>query len=74
MVLKLVRLQVFLYFQVSHIILCTAFYTRLITQSRDHDEVFSIKTEHEILIHNQQTKWMAPQNNGRTEKQKVTCT
>ena len=35
---------------VSLIILCVAFHTRLISQSRDHDEV-SIKTEHEIPIY-----------------------
>ena len=59
-----------LYFQVSNIILCTAFYnyTRLMTQSHDHYEVFSIKTEHEILIYGPQTEWMAPQNDERCKK------
>ena len=75
---QLVRLQVLLYFHYSKyhvaIILCAAFYTRLIIQSRDHDEV-SIKTEHKILIYDQQSEWKAPQNDGRrTEKQKVTRT
>ena len=63
-----------LYFQVSHIILCAAFHTRLITQSCDHYEVFH-KIEHKILIYDQQIEWTAPQSDGRgIEKQKMTRT
>ena len=52
-----------------HLARCILF-TIIITQSRDHDSLF-IKTEHEILIYDQQIEWMTPQNDRRrTKKQK----
>ena len=67
---KVSQLQIFQVYVTS---LCTAFHARLIAQSRDHHVVSPLKTEHEILIYDQQSEWTAPQNDRRrTEKQKVT--